>query len=117
MTMIPGSHMLGERLPVDFAAGNDFMEDEWSGVESCPQDPVGLGFSSVDYALQPGECGIHHAMVWHGSPKNTSNRRRVVYTLRYLAEGTIWMGGVRIPYDDIGCPAGEPVTRHHFPLV
>lgn len=117
MQLVPGSHELGERLPVSFGDARSIMADERPGVTEVPQDPAREGYPVATYELQPGECGFHHAMVWHGSTPNLTRNIRCALALRYLASGTIWLGGVRFPYDDIGCPAGQAVGPTHFPAV
>jgi len=42
----------------------------------------------VPMILAENEASLHHAKLIHGSPENTSNRRRVGYTMRYVASDT-----------------------------
>ncbi len=42
----------------------------------------------VPVTLKRGEASLHHAKLIHGSPANTSSRRRVGYTMRYTASST-----------------------------
>ena len=117
MQVIPGSHELGERLPVSFGDARSLMYDERPGVKEVPQDPGAHGHKVVTYELKPGECGFHSALVWHASTPNTSSSIRCAFILRYLASGTIWLGAARFPYDDVGCTIGEPIGGAHFPAV
>lgn len=117
MRVVPGSHRFGERLPVAFGDGAAFMHAERPGVEEMPADPAAEGYDTVTYELQPGECGFHHALLWHASTPNDTADSRYAFILRYLAGGTIWLGPTRFPYDDIGCAVGEPVGGEHFPAV
>jgi ectoine hydroxylase-related dioxygenase (phytanoyl-CoA dioxygenase family) len=34
--------------------------------------------------IQPGEASIHHLFMWHASPPNNTNQRRVAVALRYI---------------------------------
>ena len=34
--------------------------------------------------IQPGEASIHHLFMWHASPANNTNERRVAVALRYI---------------------------------
>ena len=43
---------------------------------------------AVPLILKQGEASLHHAKLIHGSPANTSTRRRVGYTMRYIASST-----------------------------
>jgi hypothetical protein len=43
---------------------------------------------AVPCVLGEGEASLHHAKLIHGSPANTSARRRVGYTMRYTASTT-----------------------------
>jgi len=117
MQVVPGSHKWGERLPVSFGEARSFMHEERPGVPEITQDPAAEGHPVVTYELEPGECGFHSAMVWHASTPNSSDTLRAAFVLRYLASGTTWLGGVRFPYDDVGCKAGDPIGADHFPVV
>lgn len=115
--MVPGSQLLGERLPVGFGDGEPLLRRERPEATETPHDPASEGYPVVTYDLAAGEAGFHDAMVWHGSTPNTTDRPRRAYVLRYLRSGTTWWGSVRMPYDDIGCPIGEPVDGRHLPVV
>jgi hypothetical protein len=117
MMVVPGSHKLGERLPVSFGDAQAFMQDERPSIPAVPQDPRALEQQVITYELKAGECGFHHALLWHGSTPNTLSSVRCAFVLRYLASGTIWLGASRFPYDDVGCSIGEPVSDLHFPAV
>jgi len=43
---------------------------------------------AVPLVLAEGEASLHHAKLIHGSPANTSRRRRMGYTMRYTASTT-----------------------------
>lgn len=117
MQVVPGSHRLGERLPVSFGDAKAFMKDERPGVKELPQDPQTLGHEIITYELKPGECGLHSALLWHGSTPNMHSQVRCAFILRYLTSGTTWLGAARFPYDDVGCPIGSPISSLHFPAV
>jgi ectoine hydroxylase-related dioxygenase (phytanoyl-CoA dioxygenase family) len=121
MQVAVGSHTLGERLPVEFGDGSSFMQDERPGVEAIPRDPGAAGHELAGYELEPGECGFHHALLWHASGPNTSDRIRRAFVPRYVAGGTIWVGSQRFPYnysdEEVGCEIGGPIGGPHFPRV
>jgi ectoine hydroxylase-related dioxygenase (phytanoyl-CoA dioxygenase family) len=115
MQIAPGTHQTGEHLPVAFADAKAFMETR--RLPELPQDPAAEGHKVITYDLGPGQCGLHHPMVWHGSPPNKSDEPRYAFVLRYVAAGSTWLGDSRIPYDDVGCEIGDRLTEEHFPLV
>ncbi|HET6486138.1 MAG TPA: phytanoyl-CoA dioxygenase family protein [Spirochaetia bacterium] len=43
---------------------------------------------AVPIVLAENEASLHHAKLIHGSPANTSTRRRTGYTMRYIASST-----------------------------
>jgi phytanoyl-CoA hydroxylase len=120
MSMAVGTHKLGERLPVEFGDGRSFMQEERPGVEPIPDDPA-QGHELITYDLQPGECGFHHALLWHASGPNTTPHIRRGFVPRYVAAGTIWLGSKRFPYnfsdEEVGCAIGGPMGGPHFPTV
>jgi ectoine hydroxylase-related dioxygenase (phytanoyl-CoA dioxygenase family) len=93
------------------------MKEDRPNVPEISQDPAAAGQKTVNYDLQPGECGFHHAMVWHASTPNTSSSVRRAFIIRYVAEGTIWLGSERFPYDEVGIAPGEPIGGPHFPMI
>jgi len=121
MQVAVGTHLAGERLPVEFGDGSSFMHDERPGVEEIPRDPAEEGWSIVSYVLQPGECGFHPALLWHASGPNTSPNIRRGFVPRYVAGGTLWLGSKRFPYnfsdEEVGCEIGGPIGGPHFPTV
>lgn len=120
MQVAAGSHRLGERLPVEFGDGSSFLHAERPGVgEVRPPEDVGL--EAVGYELKAGECGLHHALLWHASGPNTSDNPRRGFIPRYVAGGTIWLGALRFPYnytdEELECAPGEPIHGPHFPRI
>jgi ectoine hydroxylase-related dioxygenase (phytanoyl-CoA dioxygenase family) len=117
MMVVPGSHGTVEHLPVAFGDASTFMGEHRPEVPELTQDPAAEGHPISTYDLRAGQGGFHHPLVWHGSTPNATLSTRCAYVLRYVATGTRWWGSARIPYDDIGCAAGEPVTSRHLPSV
>jgi len=117
MELAVGSQRLGERLPVAFGSEQPFMADARPGVLPVPRDPAAEGHKVLTYNFKPGQCGIHHGLTWHGSTANSSDEPRFAMVLRYIAEGTLWLGDRRMPYDEIGAVSGTRLTRDHFPLA
>ncbi len=84
-------------------------------------EPEEAGLEVVGYELKAGECGFHHALIWHASGPNTSPNPRRGFIPRYVAGGTIWLGALRFPYnytdDELECAPGEPIHGPHFPRI
>jgi ectoine hydroxylase-related dioxygenase (phytanoyl-CoA dioxygenase family) len=120
MQVAVGSHKLGEKLPVEFGDGTSFMREERPGIEEL-RPPEELGLDVVGYELKAGECGFHHALLWHASGPNTSQSHRRGFIPRYVAGGTTWLGALRFPYNytdaELECAPGEPIHGPHFPRI
>jgi len=120
MQVAVGSHKLGEKLPVEFGDGSSFMREERPGIGEV-QSPEEAGLEAVPYELRAGECGFHHALIWHASGANTSPRARRGFVPRYVAGGTMWLGALRFPYnysdEELECAPGEPIHGPHFPTI
>jgi ectoine hydroxylase-related dioxygenase (phytanoyl-CoA dioxygenase family) len=120
MQVAVSSHKLGEKLPVEFGDGSSFMKTERPGIDEV-RPPEEAGLDVVGYELKAGECGFHHALMWHASGPNTTQKPRRGYIPRYVAGGTMWLGELRFPYNfsdqELECAPGEPIHGPHFPLV
>ena len=90
MQVAVGSHKLGEKLPVEFGDGSSFMHAERPGVGEV-REPEDEGLERVGYELEAGECGFHHALLWHASGPNTSANPRRGFIPRYVAGGAMWL--------------------------
>jgi ectoine hydroxylase-related dioxygenase (phytanoyl-CoA dioxygenase family) len=120
MQVAAGSHLLGEKLPVEFGDGSSFMHDERPGIGEV-RPPEEEGLDVVGYELEAGEAGFHQALLWHASGPNTTDKPRRGFIPRYVAGGTIWLGAQRFPYnytdDELECAPGEPIHGPHFPRI
>ena len=120
MQVAAGSHKLGEKLPVEFGDGSSFMHAERPGIGEV-RPPEEEGLDVVGYELKAGECGFHHALLWHASGPNTSQNPRRGFIPRYVAGGTTWLGAGRFPYnytdEELECAPGEPIHGPHFPRI
>jgi non-heme Fe2+,alpha-ketoglutarate-dependent halogenase len=79
MRVIPGTHRLGDLPHRDtFAENNVLSRGETVELEIDETQ-------AVSASLKAGEMSLHHLRVVHGSPANTSDRRRIGYAIRYMA--------------------------------
>jgi ectoine hydroxylase-related dioxygenase (phytanoyl-CoA dioxygenase family) len=120
MQVAVGSHKLGEKLPVEFGDGSSFMHAERPGLGEVTT-PEAAGLEVAGYSLKAGECGFHHALIWHASGPNTSPNPRRGFIPRYVAGGTTWLGALRFPYnysdEELECAPGEAIHGPHFPRI
>ena len=87
MHYLPGSHRLGERRPATFAGGGDLDER----VAALP--PLDLERARRDARAVPvraGEAIVHHPLVWHMSPVNTSERHRRAWSTVWVSPASRW---------------------------
>jgi hypothetical protein len=81
MQVIPGSHLTAPGFdsyaPVD-GTKNTFPTQA-AGVDAAQAAPL---------ELRRGECSLHDGRIVHGADPNTSDRRRLGYTMRYLSART-----------------------------
>jgi len=121
MSVAVGSHLTGERLPAAFGTGIPYLQDRRPSTVKSVEDPVTAGFEIETITLRAGEVSFHSSLVLHGSPPNTSDRRRRALVIRYVGDGTIWLGTARYEYnytdDEVGLKMGDPIGGEYFPLI
>jgi len=110
MSMIPGSHRLGElEFSTNGAVMDRALDDD--DLEALGLDPK----RKVDLELDPGDVALWHLYVVHGSGPNTTDCDR-----RFLINGYV-IGencdrGEWAFRDGKPCPLGEPVLVHYDDL-
>jgi ectoine hydroxylase-related dioxygenase (phytanoyl-CoA dioxygenase family) len=78
MEVIPATHMLDQIPHKDtFAKNNALTRGQEIAVEVDRTKAVAI-------ELQPGEMSLHHVRIIHGSPANSSSRRRIGFAIRYI---------------------------------
>jgi ectoine hydroxylase-related dioxygenase (phytanoyl-CoA dioxygenase family) len=121
MQMARGSHLLGERLPAVFGTGAVYFRERRPSVVRPVTEPEQAGLPVDAIELAPGEASIHHALTWHASGANTTDRPRRAAVIRYVADGTRWFGARRYQFnytdDEVGLRPGDPIGGEYFPLV
>jgi non-heme Fe2+,alpha-ketoglutarate-dependent halogenase len=78
MQVVPGTH-LADQIPHrdTFSENNLLTRGQEVAVDIDPAQAVSL-------SLEPGEMSLHHVRLIHGSPPNTSNKRRIGFAIRYI---------------------------------
>jgi ectoine hydroxylase-related dioxygenase (phytanoyl-CoA dioxygenase family) len=80
MQVIPRSHLM-----TDFAGYRDVDPE----VNTFSSEIVDLDASTaVAFELRRGQCSLHDARMAHGAEPNSSPRRRLGYTMRYISSET-----------------------------
>jgi hypothetical protein len=61
------------------------------------------------------------SLAWHVSGANESDRQQRAIIIRYVGDGTVWLGSQRYEYnytdEGVGLDAGGPIGGEDFPLV
>ena len=135
MTFAAGSHLLGERLPVDSPTGEVLRTtyvggDRTAGHKGRDLSDSGMlpitspkeeGLVEVKTYYHPGECSFHDSLEWHASGFNTTDTLRRAYGIRYVDGHRIWMGEQKAFYyftdDEAGVQVGAPIGGPNFPTV
>ncbi|MDE0196020.1 MAG: phytanoyl-CoA dioxygenase family protein [bacterium] len=121
MLMACGSHHLGERLPVVFGTGTPYLRESRPATVTEVGDPEELGLPVEVVELAAGEVSMHSALTWHASGPNLSDRGRRAMVMRYVADGTVWLGAQRYEYnytdEEVGLAPGEPIGGRYFPVI
>lgn len=121
MLMACGSQHLGERLPVVFGTGTPYLRESRPATVTEVGDPAELGLPVEVVELAAGEVSMHSSLTWHASGPNLSERGRRAIVMRYVADGTIWLGEQRYEYnytdEEVGLAPGEPIGGRYFPII
>ena len=121
MRMAVGSHLAGETLPGIVGTGTTYMEDMRAPTVRPIEDPEEIGWEVRTITAKKGEVSFHHSLTWHASLPNVSDRERRAAIVRYVGDGTIWLGSQRYEYnypdDEVGIGVGEPLGGRYFPIV
>lgn len=121
MRMATGSHLRGEYLPAVFGTGGTYLRDKRPSSMGAMGDPVTEGMEIEVISLKAGEMSFHHSLTWHSSGPNVSERPRRAHVIRYVADGTIWMGERRYEFNytdaELGLNPGDRMSGEFFPLV
>lgn len=121
MQIAKGSHLRGEYLPAVFGTGATYLRERRPASMGAMADPFAEGMDIEVISMKAGEVSFHHSLAWHSSGPNVSDRPRRAHVIRYVADGTIWMGARRYDFnytdDELGLRPGDRIGGEYFPLV
>lgn len=109
MRMVPGSHLWGNQI--------GFLR----GLSNLEEMPVKFNGHKVDVMMCPvmqGEVHYHHALTWHGSHSNSSNRPRRAIAIHYMTQDARYQAsGEHAMKAFVEVGDGELMEGKHFPQV
>ncbi len=109
MSMVPGSHLWGDQI--------DFLRT-LKNYEAMPDSFSGHECKVIRCPVQSGEVHYHHALTWHGSHANNSNRPRRAIAMHYMPQESRYVASgqhIMKPYVEVD--DGELMRGQYFPLV
>ena len=113
MWMVPGTHLWGDHI--------EFLHSlKPTGFRSMPTEYQGRDVQVKPCPVRKGAVHYHHALTWHGSDANLSQRPRRAVALHFMDEQTTYIPtGKRHPMDAFvaGLEQGDKLVGDHFPLV
>jgi phytanoyl-CoA hydroxylase len=109
MRMVCGSHQWGNQI--------DFLQSLQS-FDAMPRAFQGRPISIKSCPVPAGHVHYHHALTWHGSPANTSDRPRRAIALHFMNEDTRFRPDGEHPMKPfVKVLWNAPVTGDAFPLI
>jgi ectoine hydroxylase-related dioxygenase (phytanoyl-CoA dioxygenase family) len=109
MSMIAGSHRWGDQI--------EFLHT-LKTFNDMPPEFQGLAIEVRCCPVRKGEVHYHHALTWHGSHANTSDRPRRAIALHFMTERTRLDASKDHPMRPfVESADGELVRGEHFPRV
>jgi phytanoyl-CoA hydroxylase len=109
MSMVPGSQAWGNQMA--------FIRDLES-YDAMPDTFEDKSIAVIRRPVKKGEVHYHHALTWHGSHANTSDRPRRAIAIHYMTDETRYVASgehLMKPFVDVA--DGEVLEGDHFPLV
>jgi len=119
MTMVPGSHRLGDTIG-DLQALGDGRTDHHAAsfAAALPRRFRDLEVRPHVCRVAAGHVHFHHANTWHGSHANRSGRPRRAIALHMMSERTTHDANAKhLMSPEIQVPHGAAISGPHFPMV
>lgn len=121
MQMAKGSHLRGEYLPAVFGTGATYLRELRPDSMGAIGDPIAEGMATEVISMKAGDVSFHHSLTWHSSGPNVSEHPRRAHVIRYVADGTVWLGERRYSFnytdEELGLRPGDRMGGDYFPLV
>ncbi|MCX5659606.1 MAG: phytanoyl-CoA dioxygenase family protein, partial [Planctomycetota bacterium] len=110
MSMVPGSHLWGNQIQFLWTI------KEYTGM---PAEFQGHKLQPRLCPVRKGEVHFHHALTWHGSHANLSNRPRRAIAIHYMTQETVLDNSGAHPMKDFAhhLSDGQKMEGEHFPLT
>ena len=110
MWMVPGSHTWGNHM--------DYIRQNVPNFDAMPTEFEGHVVEKRPCPVRKGEVHFHHALTWHGSPDNKSDRPRRAIAIHYMTGETHYVSAGNHPMKAfVEVQDGEVMRGDHFPLV
>ena len=122
MWMVPGSHHWGNQIDylITQAALQSLEEFANLGRDfPTPQTGPIREIRAVPRPVRRGEVHFHHSLSWHGSPQNSSPRRRRALAVHYMTSEAIFTGRDHVMRQFIDLQVGQRMldAGAYFPVV
>ena len=109
MSMVPGSQAWGNQMA--------FIRDLES-YDAMPDTFEDKSIAVIRRPVKKGEVHYHHALTWHGSHANTSDRPRRAIAIHYMTDETRYVAsGEHLMKSFVDVADGEVLEGDHFPTV
>ena len=109
MRMVPGSHKWGDRMETI---------RHMVGIEGLPETFEGHEVKAVACPVKRGHVHYHHALTWHASGANTSDRPRRAIAIHYMTDETRYVAaGEHVMKPFVEVEDGDVVEGKSFPRV
>ena len=109
MSMVRGSHQWGNNI-----AYLQQLEE----INKMPTEFEGKELQVARCTVKEGEVHFHHALTWHGSHDNNSDRPRRAIALHYMTNETYYVAsGEHVMKEFVEVEDGEHLRGRHFPQV
>lgn len=107
--MVRGSHSWGNNI--------EYLH-QLEEIQAMPTEFQGRPLDVASCPVKKGEVHFHHALTWHGSHNNTSERPRRAIALHYMTNETLFVAsGEHVMKEFVNVGDGEQMRGEHFPQV
>ena len=109
MSMVRGSHQWGNNI--------EYLK-QLEAIQAMPMEFQGRALQVASCPVKKGEVHFHHALTWHGSHDNASDRPRRAIALHYMTNETRFVAsGEHVMKQFVEVGDGKQMRGEHFPQV